>query len=101
MSFFGSTGVNTVDYVSKVLGSTGFTEFLKDYNLIIDVILALLTIIAIVAVAINAARLSAAGDNPSKRSLAQRGMLISGICLALMGGIDTIFAIVLHLFFPG
>ena len=61
----------------------------------------MLSILAIVAFAINVARLSAAGDSPTKRSVAMRGLLISFICFAIMGGIDIVYAAVLSLFFSG
>ena len=93
--------VTPIDYVSKVLGSEAFKSFVAKYNLISNVILAMLTIFAIIALAINIARLSAAGDNPQKRSLAQHGIMIAFICFAVIGGIDVVYATVLGLFFAG
>lgn len=74
-------------------GGGHFGELVSIGLYVIGLLMALVAITAVVVLAINIVRWSKAGDNPSARSEAQRNMLICGICLAIIGGFGTVYAI--------
>lgn len=86
-------GDNTV--LQNIFGSQHFGDFLSILVFIIGIIMAIVAITAIVALAINITRFAQAGSNPHKRAEAQHNMLICGICLGIVGGFGTIYAIIM------
>ena len=82
-----------------MLTSPAFTEFIKNYNLILVVLLGLVTLTILVLLCLNIAKLSASANNEMKRRMAINGILVCLVCLAIMGSIDTVYAILLSLIF--
>lgn len=85
--------------IGKMLGSDGFVNFVTTYNLAVTVVLSIVTITILILLFLNVAKLSASGDNQSKRREAASGILVCLVCFAVAGGIDTIYAILLSIVF--
>ena len=69
--------------------------FVKTYNIAITAILGIVTITVLIMLFINITRISAAMDNDMRRREAINGTLVCLVCLALIGGIDTVYAVLL------
>lgn len=64
----------------------GSEHFITRYKNIAIFIGGLATITMVGAVIYNVFRLNMAGDNPMQRQQSIRGIMISGVCVALLGG---------------
>lgn len=69
------------------------------YNLTISLILGIVTIAIIILLFINITKLSASADSDYRRREAINGILVCLVCLGLMGGIDTVYAILVSFVF--
>lgn len=83
----------------KMLSSTGFSEFITNYNLVLTVLLGLSTLSVLVLLFLNITKLSASANNEIKRRMAINGILVCLVCLGIMGAMDTVYAIVLSFVF--
>jgi len=87
------------DLVEVILSSDGFQSFIKSYNVALTAVLGICTILIIVLLFVNITKLSASADNDYRRREAINGILTCLICLAIVGGIDTVYAILLSFVF--
>lgn len=81
--------------LTSILQSEAFTNFMDNYNIAITVVLGIVTILVITLLFLNITKLSASTDNDYKRREAISGILTCLVCLAVIGGIDTVYAILL------
>lgn len=58
---------------------------------------ALVTLVAMAALIINITKLATSAGNPQGRSIALRNILISGVCLAVLGSLGLIYAVFVSL----
>lgn len=85
--------------LQKMVGSPAFTEFIKNYNLVLSSFLGLVTLAILTLLFMNIARFSASADNEMKRRQSISGILVCLVCLAIAGGLDTIYVILLSFVF--
>lgn len=82
-----------------MLSSPAFAEFISNYNVALTVLLGIATLSILVLLFLNITKLSASADNDMRRRMAINGILVCFVCLAVMGAIDTIYAIILSFVF--
>lgn len=87
------------DILKRLMESNYFAEFLRSYNLSITLCLGIITILVIVLLFINITKLSASADSDFRRREAINGIMVCLICLGIVGGIDTVYAILMSLIF--
>lgn len=75
------------------LNSPHLTNLLKVGSWALRLVYALVTLAALAALIINITKLACSGGNPMERSRALHNIGISGICLAVLGGLGTVYAI--------
>lgn len=85
--------------IQKMIASDGFINFMKNYNLAFSVFLGIATLSILVFLFINITKLSTSADNDMRRRQAITGILTCLVCLAIAGGIDVIYAILLTVAF--
>lgn len=85
------------DLANKLLTSSGFTKFLSTYNTVLTIVLGMVTLLVLTLLCINIAKLSASASDERKRKEAISGILTCLICLAITGGIDVVYAILLSI----
>lgn len=73
------------------------STFLNEYHAAVMAFYAFAIITVLIVMIINITKLAKAGDNPQERSEAMKGILISGICLGILGGIGFIYALLVAL----
>lgn len=83
----------------RMLESQAFVDFMKNYNLAFSVFLGISTLAILVFLCINISKLSTSADNDMRRRQAINGILTCLVCLAIAGGIDTVYAILLSVVF--
>lgn len=81
------------EILKRLMESTDFANFLNTYNLTITLVLGIITIVVIVLLFINITKLSASADSDYKRREAINGIMVCLVCLGIVGGIDTVYAI--------
>lgn len=81
--------------LNRMLGSTGLVKFLETYNVATTFFLGFVTLTVMLLLFFNIAKLSHAADNDHRRQEATGGILTCLVCLAVMGGIDSIYAMLL------
>lgn len=81
------------DIFKKLVESDAFKEFIGTYNTALTLVLGIVTILVIVLLFINITKLSASADSDFKRREAINGIMVCLVCLAIVGGIDTVYAI--------
>ena len=67
--------------------------FLTEYQTVITAFYAFAVITVIIIIILNVTKLAKAGDNPQERSEAIHGILVSGICFAILGSLGFVFMI--------
>lgn len=87
------------ELIQRVLNSSAFGQLLETYNVAITAVLALVTVALIALFFINVTKLSTAGDNEMKRREAINGIFVCLICIAIIGSIDAIYAILIAMIF--
>lgn len=87
------------DIITKLLESEGFQSFLRTYNLTITLVLGIITVLIIVLLFINITKLSASADNDYRRREATSGIMVCLVCLAIIGSLDTVYAILVSFVF--
>ena len=82
---------------------TGLAGFIDKYKEVAILILAVCIITTIICLIYNITKLSAAGasSNPHMKQMAMIGILISGIALALFGGLSIVVGFFWNLLLPG
>lgn len=75
------------------LNSPHLANLLKAGSWALRLIYALVTLSALVALIINITKLACSAGNPVERSRALHNIGISGVCLAVLGGLGTVYAI--------
>lgn len=85
--------MGTVNIRTDILQNMGegLAEFLNEYQTVVRIFYAFVLITVIIIMIINVTKLAKAGDNPQKRSEAIHGILITGICLAILGSIGFVY----------
>ena len=63
----------------------GVSKFLNEYQSYLNVFLIFIAITLVIIFVLNAAKLASAGENPRKRQEAIHGILVTGICIAVLG----------------
>lgn len=92
----------TIVYVDKEILkniSKPLNTFLNNYQSIITFILAFSIITTFIIMIINITKLANARDNPQLRKEAVNGILITGICIAILGSLSTIYIILISIIF--
>jgi len=82
------------ELVYSMLKTPEMVQFLSTYNVLTSVILAFVSIAVVVLIVFHIVRLSKSGDNPRDRQEAISGLAICSACLAVLGGIDIVYAII-------
>lgn len=86
------------EIVDKLFNNNqGLLKFIDTYKVGFTLFFAVATIVVIIMLIFNVVRLANAGDNPSTKQLAYHGILVCAICLIILGGFDTVFAILLSI----
>lgn len=82
---------------------TGLVAFIDKYKNVALAILAVCVITSILCLIFAITKLGAAGvaDNPRAKNVAMMGILISGIALALFGGLTIVIGFFWNLLLPG
>lgn len=86
---------------TAVLGNaaSAVAEFMEEYQVYLNVFLAFVVVTLVIIFIINAVKLSTAGDNPVKRQMAIHGIMVTGICTAIMGSFSLIAGILVAFLF--
>ena len=84
------------DILGRVFGSGHMSGLISILSTLLNFFLGFAAITAILALIIKWGR---AGDNPDKREEAKRNIAICGVCLILLGGFSSLYALVLLLMF--
>ncbi len=87
------------EYVFKMIKTDEMENFLNTYNFFTSAFLSLVTIGLVALIVFHVVKLSRAGDNPMMRALALRSIAVCGICLAIIGGIDAVYAFIVGIVF--
>lgn len=91
----GSSSTDTI--TEAIVGGPHMQNLLRYGGRAIQVIYSLVTLAAMAGFIINVAKLATSSGNPAGRSQALRNILISGICLAVLGGLGIIYAVFVSL----
>lgn len=84
-----------------LIQSSGFANFVRSYNTGITVLLTICTTLVTIALILSIVKLAGSSSSPMERRMGRNGVLGNGICLACLGGIDFIYAIVWRLVLGG
>ena len=85
--------------LEKMMSSPAFTEFMNNYNMALTILLGIATLTILVLLFLNITKLSASAGKDMRRRTATNGIMVCLVCLAIMGAIDTIYAIILSFVF--
>lgn len=91
----GSSSTDTI--TNAIITGDHMKNLLKYCGQAIQVIYSLVTLAAMVGFIINIAKLATSSGNPAGRSQAMWNILISGICLSVLGGLGIIYAVFVSL----
>ena len=83
----------------KLLESEGFKNFLETYNTSIVLVLGIITILLIILFFVNVSKLSASANNQFRRREAINGIFVCLVCLAIIGSLDAVYAILVSFVF--
>ena len=78
-----------------------FNAFITQYQTAINIFFGFALVTCFIVMAINITKLAKSGDNPVARSEAMKGILVTGICIAILGSIGLIYMILVVLIFGG
>lgn len=73
----------------------GVAPFLNTFGDYITILLAFIAVTLIILFVYHATALAKAGDNPVKRQQAIHGIMIVGICLAILGSFSMIYGLLI------
>ncbi len=73
----------------------GVSKFLNGYQSYLNVFLIFIAITLVIIFVLNAAKLASAGENPRKRQEAIHGILVTGICIAVLGSFSLILGLLI------
>jgi hypothetical protein len=73
----------------------GVSKFLNEYQSYLNVFLIFIAITLVIIFVLNAAKLASAGENPRKRQEAIHGILVTGICIAVLGSFSLILGLLI------
>lgn len=77
----------------------GLVDFYNTYQDYLNIALTFIAVTLVIILIINIGKLTTAGDNPIKRQEAINGIMISGICLGVLGSFGLILGIVIYFLF--
>ena len=83
------------DILKSIFTSEAFIGFLSIMKSLLQLTYAIITLVTMVALIVNITKLALSGDSPARRSEAAHGILVSGLCLTILGGIGTVFLLIL------
>ena len=83
-----TTAIMNSDHAKTLLGWGGKA---------LQILFSLVTLAAMAALIINITKLATSSGNPAGRSQALRNILISGICLSVLGGLGLVYAVFVSL----
>ena len=81
------------DSLGKPIEATDFSDFFQNFKKLGIAISGLCTMTSLMHFIISLTKLSASAGNDRARSTAIKGVLFSGVALALFGGITTVVAV--------
>lgn len=81
--------------IQNILQGAGFSSAIDIVLFIINILGALAAITGIVLLAVNIVQWSGSADNPVRREMAKHNIMCCLICLAVLGGLGTIYALIL------
>ena len=86
---------------TAVLGNAAaaVAEFMKEYQIYLNVFLAFVVVTLVIIFIINAVKLATAADNAVKRQMAIHGIMVTGICIGIMGSFGLIAGILVAFLF--
>lgn len=73
----------------------GLGDFLSEYQTVVRIFYIFAVVTVFIIMIINVTKLAQAGDNPQKRSEAIHGILITGICIAILGSIGFVYVLLI------
>lgn len=82
--------------LQRIMTSNAMSDFLSQWNFLIIAVLAFAIITVTLILVINITKLAKARDNPDDRKEAAKGILISGVCLSVLGSIGIIYSILVY-----
>jgi len=85
------------ELLSRMIQSSGFADFISTYNTGVTAALSIFTLIAIGMFALNVVKFVKSANNPMQRSSASEGMIVCGICIVILGGIDIFYSILVDM----
>ena len=77
--------------------SGAFGVFLETYGTVLNILLSFVTISILILLIINIVRLGSAKEMPMLRRRSIKNVYVTGICLALISVVDTIYIVLLGL----
>ena len=83
--------------IMKMLKTNEMKDFLRTYNFGTTLLLSLATLAVVTLVIFHIVKLAKSGDNAMERTAAINGLLVCSICLIVLFGIDTVYAIIISL----
>ena len=89
---FNSDQIKEVIY--SMLKTPQMSQFLSTYNVLTTLMLTFATIAVVVLIVFHVVRLGKAGDNARNRQEAINGLAVCSAALAILGGIDIVYAII-------
>lgn len=80
---------------SVVLGNaaSAVAKFMEEYQIYLNVFLAFVVVTLVIIFIINAVKLATATDNAVKRQMAIHGIMVTGVCIGIMGSFGLIAGI--------
>lgn len=88
------TGMNT-SLITNILGGEHAGTLIKVAAWGIQLLYGVVVLGCFAAFFVNVARLAMSSGNPAARSTAVKGIIISGGCLAVLGGIGIVFVLII------
>ena len=79
--------------------ASAIAEFMSEYQIYLNIFLVFVAVTLVIVFVMNAVKFSTAADNPMKRQAAIHGILVSGICLAILGSFGLVAGIMVAFLF--
>lgn len=86
------------DILKNIFSSESFKNLLEIVQSLLQLVYAIMTLTAMVILIVNITKLALSGGVSQRRSEALHGIMVSGICLTILGGIGTVFVLILSFF---
>ncbi len=81
------------DILRRMLTSEAMHSFVSSYNTAAAALLTFTTLVVLIMTVFNIVRLARAADNPGLRAGAIRALLVCFVSLAVLGSLETVYAL--------